>query len=527
MSNTDLPAKFANPKLTLFAFHLRNNLAQGLEETVENANLLWEQCQNLGQKLGVNRLETLISKLKKDNNNKIGIFPGNENPVSNYLELLTSEKFIDFSATPNSSSLKIRGEVYPLQIHDTFAVDITLRYPYFSVEIAQLSHLNPESYLSPNQIIQASLGKTFLLFAQPLEKVEDLQKLANACIITLFPTIKPEKLLHYPPSSGYFLGSAIFEYDIREENSSKNLHVLVWLNCDAKTEELETEGSYYQPLINLLCCRSKIIYTYTQSRWCNNQARRLYKQLEEKVAAFKTLPSTRVERLTELKRWLAEIPELTLEYSRYLRDLEVHIKTIETNIKNYELFLNTLHNISIKDKDNLEFFQQFLKYSEETLTEQIKVDLGYLNVGKQLFEQMIGTIRGIVEIEQAESDRNLQKTIQAVGFSIGAAGIVATSAPYWIKQNPREILINKPFTSHSLNTFTLVLVLSFFTGLATWVIISVIINSKNWIAGVKYWFSSKVGNKKNQASLPSSANQPVQITSGQKEPEQTSISQNN
>ncbi|MUG97580.1 hypothetical protein F7734_36775 [Scytonema sp. UIC 10036] len=33
------------------------------------------------------------------------------------------------------------------------------------------------------------------------------------------------------------------------------------------------------------------------------------------------------------------------------------------------------------------------------------MDLGYLTPAKQLFEEMIATIRGIVEIEQAESDR--------------------------------------------------------------------------------------------------------------------------
>lgn len=442
MSDMPPQAKFANPKLTLFAFHLRNNLAQGPEETVENADFLWEECQKLGQKLGVIRLESFIDKLKKDSNNKIGVFPGDENPASNYLELLTPapEPFIDFSATPDGSSLELRGDVYPLQIHDTFAVDITLRYPYSSVDVTQLSGLNPDSYLSPNKI-QASLGKTLVLFAQPLEKVENPQTLADDCITNLFSKIEAENILRYPPNPGCFLGSPIFEYDISEENSAQKLHVLVWLNCDPKTEELETEGSYYQPLINLLCCRSKIIYTYTESRWCNNQARRLYKQLEEKVEAFKNLPSDTEERLNELKKWLIEIPKLILEYSRYLRDLEVHLKTIETNVKNYRLFLSNLQKASLKDKDDLVFLQQFLQHSNKTLTEKIKVDLGYLNPGRQLFEQMIGTIRGIVEVEQAESDRNLQTTIAVVGVGVGVAGVTATAFPYYLKpaDKPEQI----------------------------------------------------------------------------------------
>lgn len=41
--------KVANPKLTLYAFHLRNNLAQGEEEPIEDANRLWDNCQQLGK----------------------------------------------------------------------------------------------------------------------------------------------------------------------------------------------------------------------------------------------------------------------------------------------------------------------------------------------------------------------------------------------------------------------------------------------------------------------------------------------
>ncbi len=81
--------KVANPKLTLYAFHLRNNLAQGEEEPVKDANHLWEQCQQLGKKLNVPRLEFLLERLQ-DSHGKIGINPSLDNPESDYLELLQS-----------------------------------------------------------------------------------------------------------------------------------------------------------------------------------------------------------------------------------------------------------------------------------------------------------------------------------------------------------------------------------------------------------------------------------------------------
>ena len=141
--------KVANPKLTLYAFHLRNNLAQGEDELVNNANHLWEQCERLGQKLHVPRLESLMERLQ-GSNGKIGVSLSQEN--SNYLELLKPDALLDFSAIPEGSTLQLRGEVYPLQIHDTYAVDITLRYPYAHVEIDQLAGLNPQGCLLSSQI---------------------------------------------------------------------------------------------------------------------------------------------------------------------------------------------------------------------------------------------------------------------------------------------------------------------------------------------------------------------------------------
>lgn len=144
---------------------------------------------------------------------------------------------------------------------------------------------------------------------------------------------------------------------------------------------------------------------------------------------------------------------------------------------------------------------KFLKRTNATFIEQINVDLSYLTPGEKLFDQMISTIRGIVEIEQAERDRNLQNTVQSVGFGIGVAGIVVGSAPYLVPQQPP-----------SFHTFSLVILLSILAGLLTWSAIE----SKNWLGGIKGRFFSKNGNNKNQVSLPSSQSQPVQMISKQR-----------
>ncbi|NEO97710.1 MAG: hypothetical protein F6K58_03185 [Symploca sp. SIO2E9] len=469
--------KVANPKLTLYAFHLRNNLAQGEEEPVEDANHLWEQCQQLGKTLSVPRLESLLKRLQ-DSNGKIGITPSKDNPESDYLELLQQKHLLSFSAISNGSSRQLRGEVYPLQIHDSYAVDITLRYPYPHVDVEQLAGLNPQGRLQINQS-KSLLGQTLVFFAQPEGKLNEIQTFTDECITAIVP--EPDRQNYWLSAQGIFLGSPIVEYKNNQENLAQPSNILIWLNCHPQTETLEEDGDYYQPLINLLCCRSKILYAYSESRWCNQQARRLYRQLDGKVKQLQQLPLETTKRLKQLKEWLTELPQITLDYANYLRDLELHHTTIETNSKNYKFWLKQLHEISLKNEDDLELLQQFISKTSEKLIEQIQVDLSYLLPTQKLFQQMIDTIRGIVETEQAESDRSLQNTVAMVGVSLTAAAVGATVAPYIISPEPQKPIL-APFSTNHLHPLTQALLLSLVFG-ATGAFVTALIQHLHAIPG--------------------------------------------
>jgi len=441
--------KVTNPKLTLYAFHLRNNLAQGGEEPVEDANHLWEQCQQLGKKLNVPRLEFLLERLQ-NSNGKIGITPSRDNPESDYLELLQPEHLLSFSAIHNGSSLQLRGEVYPLQIHDTYAIDITFRYPYPHVEIDQLAGLNPQGCL---QIAQSNslLGQTLVLFAQPEGKLYDIPAFTDDCLTAILP--ESDRKNYWLSAQGRFLGSPIVEYSNNQENPAQP-YILIWLNCHPQTEALEEASDYYQPLINLLCCRSKILYTYSESRWCNQQARKLYRQLDGKAKGLQHLSSEPTQRLKQLKEWLTELSQTAFDYANHLRDLELHRTTIETNNKNYQFWLNQLNFISI-EKNNLEVLQQFISHNSENFIEQINTDLSYLLPSQQLFQQMIETIRGIVETEQAESDRATESAAQKrqqrleLLIAVVSTGLAVSGISSQVTSEPVKTIITKNQPSDS------------------------------------------------------------------------------
>lgn len=521
-----MPSYIYAPNIHLFAFHRKEHHPSN--STVPyNKSLLWEKCNEIfDSKFGVTK--------------RLVIEDREGYRVDLYKDKSKEDVALQFEGkvnSPDKSLSVITGVALPVRIHDTYALALNLRRPEKEndketkpVPLSFLQLLNPSGCLIP-QNFGSSLGQTLLLTIEekkwfPLKLSPNQQELRKLADESLKEFIADEFTIPEFYQNGELFGSPIFEYGNSFE-SDTYCHIILWIYCKAETRD-KFENNYSN-FLNLFCYRNKVISAYRNSQRIKQVVYQEYIEIDPYIdKIFKEMPvskSLNEAELNQFKKYLKDIPQKHLEYSRYIRDLNNYRLNVEHNAQNYQQELRDIK--SRLPLDNFSFLESFLEQECRLFREQIQADLDYFGHGSDLLEKALNAIRGRVEIEQAERDRNLQKTIQAVGFSIGAAGIVATSAPYWIKQNPEEIVINKPFTSRSLNTFSLVLLLSFFVGLATWVIISVMMNGKNWIAGVKHWFPSKIGNKKNQASLASSPNQTVQITSGQKEPEQKSISQNN
>ncbi len=448
--------KVAYPKLTLYAFHLKNSLAQKPKKPVKNANDLWLKCQQLGKQIHVPKLETLPTLIEEANNQKPHIIG----------EIL--EQTLTFTAIEHKKNLHLRGEVNPLHIHDTYALDLTLRYPHPEVKLTDLRGLNLDNYLLP-QNINASLGQTLVFFAQPVEKIDNQQEFADACVTALLSENKIQELKIYCQHQGQLLGSPIFEYNNDADSPEKQCHLLIWLKTNSQTTELENKGEYYYPLIDLLLCRSKIIYARSEAIWCHEQARITYSDLEKYKQEFRKKKSNPIDlKFDEFNQWLQEIPETYFNYFDYLRDLSLHKTTIKTNSKNYKLYLEKLHKICIKS-DNLEFLSNFLELAENTFVEQITTDLAYLTPGQNLFDQMIATIRGIVEIEQAKRDRSLERTIQRLGIAFGGGAIVSGVVTQHIDKPFAPINLKYPIHPLVLSLLWSVLATIFF-GMVAWLV---------------------------------------------------------
>ena len=209
-----------------------------------------------------------------------------------------------------------------------------------------------------------------------------------------------------------------------------------------QAQTIQLAGTAYDWLLNLLCSHHKILYIYQQACDRYPEGRKIYSDLEKKIKEFSLVVAEPQKQLLELDKLLAEIPQKSLEYTACLQDLELHHTAISTNISNYKTCLEKISEIGGASP---ELWKDFSNRAENKLSHQIQTYLNYLTPGQNLFEQMIATIRGIVEVEKANRDRSLERTFQVLGTAFGGGAIVSGVVTQYIeKPFARKINFNYP-----------------------------------------------------------------------------------
>ncbi|MCC3593005.1 hypothetical protein [Microcoleus sp. PH2017_28_MFU_U_A] len=444
------PPQIKNPSITLYPFHLRDDSDEGYDAVAKNAQSLWENlADNVGTQFNSNELKSLREKLicYKDKQ----YYPQGEQEKPNNRELLIPDgKTLDLQPITQPDNQKLDGSIYALRIHDTYTADLTFYYRNATIKVADLNQLNPQGCLLPNAI-KPSLGQTLLLYAAPAV-YGTYRKLADESV-TAFVHNQQQALPEFR-ASGILFGSPIFEYNSREDDASKRCHILVWLQDNPQTLQFAT-STFNSYLMNLLCSRAKIVFVYREARKRYRNAQKIVGELEKKLPKFGEIEreADRQVKLRKLKELLAEIRTKMFDCTQQVRYLQEDRNTIDINAENYGETLTKIRNLSIVG-DNLDFLQRFLDLAEDTYQRQIEIDLNYLIASQDLFHQSISTVRGMVEIEQVESDREqmelyrdeednekkrdrqLENIIFFVGTAIGGGQIFSAAYPLIKKETP-------------------------------------------------------------------------------------------
>ncbi|WP_017720492.1 hypothetical protein [Kamptonema formosum] len=471
------------PNIHLFACHAQKVFTAFTADAkpIDLAkDLLWEKYRALAQKLQIQPQD-------------IPIKPGDF--LATRADLLaTKGKVLQPFAgkiDPNTNQpLAIKGFAYPVWLYDSYLLALNIRRPQEkgndAVEITRLKDFNPDGCFLPS-FIGSNLGQHLLLTAflsqeQQEKYSKNLQQLADECYRSF--TGIPSDPLPFKQTAQLF-GSPIFEYSIPGEPGE--CEVTVWFFLTEIASEKFVDN--YREFADLFFYRRKVLYSYYSGKADYETARKKCQDIEREIANLQQIPAQPAlgsAELTDLKQKLKTLLQIALEYSQLLRNLEYARTTVEINGDNYEEKLKILAGELRKQYDigggELEYLERFSQLDCRKFQEQLQAYLNYLGHGSDLLDKAISTIRGLVEIDEAERDRQLEKTIQSLGVGIGAgvgvAGIIASSYQL-IEQKPWQW---PPSFSLPVHPFVAAVGWSVVAGAAVsvlgWLITKYILNSK-------------------------------------------------
>ena len=355
------------------------------------------------------------------------------------------------------------------------------------------------------------LGQTLLItyksetYQQPSNN--DFRKVADECLKNLFPEASVR-----PP---FYRATELFDAPMFEYSSPKSqLQVFVYLVDDEIEGKL---GKIIQPLFELFYHRHKITKAFIDSRRNYDLLKERYLEIEQTIENLeaKITEVSRIELPTEvdsaqsvnideslkyLKTKLKELLRESLNYERALEYLEDFNNTINIHVYNYQEKLLQIDDKLQLQTDDLTTFKFFIDRNCRYYQEQIKGDLGYFKHGTDLIKIAVELVGGIVDIEQAECDRSLERKIEILGAGLGAGGIVVSAVSAYVEtplvfRIPQKGDVLHPAITSLLWSFLAVVIVAGVVGLlnGTWKI-----NGRLRLFG-----------RKSAAQLPDSQSQPV------------------
>jgi hypothetical protein len=198
------------------------------------------------------------------------------------------------------------------------------------------------------------------------------------------------------------------------EGIEKDSHVLIIFYPD---EAACSNGArYYNSWRDLFCCRNKIIWAYEQGKKLKQS---LLKEYKKSVIDNTSLPNLSQKDLSELKNELQKNIDKMSSYVQNINLLATQQHTVEVNLTNYKKILDAYF---LKNK----LLKNFSNIVEKTYKVQLEKDYLSLNPGLAVLENITTTIRGMVELEQAQRDRNLNNTVAIVGVGLATSQIASS-----------------------------------------------------------------------------------------------------
>ncbi|QIR35748.1 hypothetical protein HCG51_02595 [Tolypothrix sp. PCC 7910] len=320
-------------------------------------------------------------------------------------------------------SRKIDGSYSRVSVYDTYCLNYSAsfdeeielsRLPSLLSELKNLALIPKVKNLSPGQLSENGYQGQTLMVSGWI--VPDNSQIAESEAIEIYKALFPQG--HQYQSQGNFLGATVYEMwrgKNEWEGIEKDSHVIIIFYPNEQAF-VDAAKNYQTPWRDLFHWRHKIIWAYQQGKQLKPE---LAKPIQHQSDITVLSTSLAKQGLGTLKSELEANSEKLAKYIQDINLLQIQQHTVKINLENYKRHCN-------KHFKTADWLKEFSEVAEKKYNVQLETDFLSLNAGLAMLENVTNTIRGMVEIEQTQRDRNLSNTVAIAGVGLATSQVASS-----------------------------------------------------------------------------------------------------
>jgi hypothetical protein len=371
---------------------------------------------------------------------------------------------------PNNQTLE--GYYYAVRLNDTYGlqIDCSIDNQIEAQPARCFEILKIEIEQKLNQEL-VKIGQTWLLSGWlPENPSRNSEDIAKDCYHALFPDN------YWQPAKDKFLNGEVFEIwssenIIQSKNKLNTLlksnghHVIIAIY--PHRESAEKAAEFYTDWMGLFCYRSKVTWAYWQSRLVKQSLLNHYKRVEDnrRITNQGNYQQENID-FKSSRQILNNVDQVLQQYTIDLLNLSFQKQIIEINLSNYEIRLALIKE-KASPNNQLDFLEKFSSLAHKKYLPQVTKDIENMQLGLQLLEDTINSIRSRIEVEKSERDRNFQELVAVTGSVIATVSLLQSPAKeFCSKESTKDIFPNIPhFCKYP---FSFSLAFAFIVGFVVW-----------------------------------------------------------
>lgn len=396
--------------MDLFLYHQREGLTENRVDIQTNHANFWS---NLPKNLKVE----LAEEAKAENTEYVRLLE--------FSEVAKRQK--QFFFTASLGGYPIEASYYPIRLDNIYA----LLFDCYINDKIQPQSLTCLKYLKTLADYKtANLGATWIISGY-------LPPSSNPQIIAqeLYKEFTGKEWQN--PQEGKFLGASVFEIwqspQKWEDIETENHHVLIFLFPNLQA--MEKTASFYKLWLQLFCYRNQIIWSYLESRKCNQELHNFFTEVTDTNSRLDNIFAQKgSEKLKYLQKILQSQSKISFNYLTKLCQLQIFQQSITNNLNIYQNIIKKIKeqtqfladtNVMIGESD-LALLENFSRFIEQKYQFQTVRNYNNFRLKSKILESQFNTIQCMLDLAKKESDRTLTNTIIIASTGLAASSITAS-----------------------------------------------------------------------------------------------------